>query len=164
MSEVQVTVVGYVGTDVDYREGNGTGARARFRVGSTPRFFDQGRGTWRDLETVWVTVKAWRGLAQNVASSVRKGEPVVVVGKLRTESWTDAETGETRRREVIDATAVGHDLSRGTSAYLRRSQPTVERTAGTETPDDVIARLERESGSAAAVAAAGATAGGPPSG
>ena len=143
MSDVQVTVVGYVGTDIDYRDGNGAGARAMFRVGSTPRFFDRNQGTWRDQETVWMTVKVWRSLAQNVSSSVRKGEPVIVVGKLRTDSWTD-EHGETRRRDVLEATSVGHDLTRGTSAYLRTSPTRVERS------DDSVdaaahARLEKQS-------------------
>jgi single-strand DNA-binding protein len=50
---------------------------------------------------------------------VRRGEPVIVVGKLRAESWQD-EAGEARRRDVVEAITVGHDLTRGTAAYLRR--------------------------------------------
>ena len=143
MGDVQVTVVGYVGTDIDYREGNGTGARAMFRVGSTPRFYDRNQGAWRDQETVWLTVQAWRTLAQNVMSSVRKGEPVIVVGKLRAHAWKDDE-GEIRRRHVLEATSVGHDLTRGTSAYLRTSTAKVERS---DEPVDaaVHARLEKQS-------------------
>lgn len=143
MSDVHMTLVGYVGTDVDYRDGNGTGARAMFRVGSTPRFFDRQHGAWRDQETVWVTVKAWRSLAQNVSSSVRKGEPVIVVGKVRTQVWQD-EHGETRRRDVLEATAVGHDLGRGTSAFLRSRQ--VRPEPADERADAVVhARLEHQS-------------------
>lgn len=143
MSDVLMTVVGYVGTDVDYREGNGTGARAMFRVGSTPRFFDRNQGAWRDQETVWVTVKAWRTLAQNVSSSVRKGEPVIVVGKMRAQVWKD-EHGEPRRREVLEATSVGHDLTRGTSAYLR-TRPVRLEPADEATDAVVHDRLESES-------------------
>ena len=143
MNDVQVTLVGYVGTDIDYRDGNGTGARATFRVGSTSRFFDRNQGTWRDQETVWTTVKVWRSLAQNVSSSVRKGEPVIVTGKLRAESWRD-EHGEQRRREVLEATSVGHDLSRGTSAYLRTSPARVERSDNS-VDAGVHARPERHS-------------------
>ncbi len=128
MSEAQLTLTGYVGTDVDYRAGrDGAPPRARFRVACTPRFFDRQQGAWRDQETVWKTVKVWRALADNVASSVRKGEPVVIIGRLRAEVWKD-EDGELRSQDVVEATSVGHDLNRGTSAFLRRAVTPVEQT------------------------------------
>ncbi len=144
MSDVTVTLFGYVGSDVEFHgEGNGTD-RAIFRVGSTPRFFDRSQGSWRDLETVWVTVKTWRALAHNVASSIHKGDPVVVVGKLRAQVWVDKE-GQQQRRDVLEATTVCHDLARGTSAF-RRSERPADRT--TETPDDeaLIRKVEAASG------------------
>jgi len=119
MYDAMLTIGGYVGTDVEFREGSGGGgALAVFRLGSTPRWFDRASGSWRDQETVWLTVKAWRGLAHNVKASVRKGEPVVVHGRLRASRWKD-ESGEDRTRTVLDAITVGHDLNRGTTAYLR---------------------------------------------
>ena len=72
---------------------------------------------------MWLTVKAWRGLAHNVKASVGKGEPVVVHGRLRASRWKDEETGEDRSRTVIEAVAVGHDLNRGTTAYRRTERP-----------------------------------------
>ena len=140
MSDVTVTVFGYVGSDVEFHgSGNGTD-RAIFRVGSTPRFFDRSQGTWRDLETVWVTVKAWRGLAHNVASSVHKGEPVVVIGKLRTQVWNDKD-GQPQRRDVLEASTVCHDLAKGTSAF-RRSERTTERVEETSNDEELIRRAE----------------------
>ena len=123
MYDAMLTIGGYVGTDVEFREGNGSGALAVFRVGSTPRWFDRSSGSWRDQETVWMTVKAWRGLAHNVKASVSKGEPVIVTGRLRASKWKD-EAGEERTRIVVDAVAVGHDLNRGTTAYRRAERPT----------------------------------------
>ncbi len=122
MTDVYTTVVGFVGTDVDYHQGNGTAARATFRLASTPRYFDSTQGAWREQETVWFSVKVWRGLASNVASSIRKGEPVIVYGRVRNHSWRD-EHDEERSRQELEAVAVGHDLTRGTSAYLRRQTP-----------------------------------------
>jgi single-strand DNA-binding protein len=116
--DAMLTIGGYVGTDVQFSEGNGGGARAMFRVGSTPRWFDRSSGSWRDQETVWLTVKAWRELAHNVKASVRKGEPVIVTGRLRASKWKDG-AGEERTEVVVDAVAVGHDLNRGTTAYRR---------------------------------------------
>jgi single-strand DNA-binding protein len=127
MSDVHVTLSGYVASEVEFKEGfNRAGERmahndrAFFRLGATPRYFDRSAGRWRDGETVWLTVKAWRALAHNVASSLSLGQPVVVVGKLKTSVWK-GEDGQVHSREVLEATVVGHDLNRGTSAFSRTS-------------------------------------------
>ncbi|HLR85167.1 MAG TPA: single-stranded DNA-binding protein [Nocardioidaceae bacterium] len=128
--DAQVTISGYVGTNVEFRPGGTNGAdRAMFRLATTPRFLDRRQGVWREQETVWMTVKAWRTLAQNAASSIRRGEPVVVIGRLRTERW-DGDDGHERRRDVLEATMVAHDLSRGTSAFQRNDR-TPERADST---------------------------------
>jgi len=119
MYDAMVTVQGYVGTDVDFWDSNGSGALARFRIGSTPGWFDRSAGSWRDHETVWLTVKAWRWLAHNVKTSVRKGEPVFVHGRLRTTRWRDEQSGEDRTSLLVEAVSIGHDLNRGTSAFRR---------------------------------------------
>ena len=120
--DAQVTIAGYVGTDVELKESSNGNDRATFRLATTPRFLDRHEGAWRDHETLWMNVKAWRTLARNVASSVRCGEPVVVVGRLRAERWT-GEDGQERRRDVVDAILVAHDLSRGTTSFRRNERP-----------------------------------------
>ena len=70
-------------------------------------------------------VSCSRGLAENVRSSIGKGDPVVVAGKLRTDRWTDAQGGA-HERLVIEAVSVGHDLSRGTSVFRRATRSTPE--------------------------------------
>ena len=53
------------------------GAVVNFRLASTPRWQDA-TGTWKE-GTNWYTVKAYRRLAQNIATSIEKGQPLVVV-------------------------------------------------------------------------------------
>ncbi len=146
MSDVTVTVFGYVGTDVEFQGGNGKPERAMFRIGSTPRYFDKMAREWRDSDTVWLNVKAWRDLARNVASSVHKGEPVVVVGKLRTSVWT-SDDGVEHRREVIEATTVAHDLARGTSAF-HRTERAPEREDMSVDDEEMFRKLEQSAMSA----------------
>ena len=43
-----------------------------FRLASTPRWQDA-TGTWKEGTTNWYTVKAYRRLAQNIATSIEKG-------------------------------------------------------------------------------------------
>lgn len=116
--EATVNITGYVAGDVAYRSaGEGGSSSCAFRIGCTPRI--RRRGDWTDGETIWISVTCWRSVADNVASSVGKGDPVIVVGRLRTNIWTDRETGEMRERLALEAITVGHDLARGTSVFKK---------------------------------------------
>ncbi len=118
MNDTLVTLVGYVATQVDYKE-TPNGPSARFRFAVTPRYFDRRKEAWTDGTTSFYTVWARRALAVNLAGSVSVGEPLVVHGRLRVRE--DPPDGEGHRwvSAEIDATAIGHDLNRGTAAFRR---------------------------------------------
>lgn len=122
--DATITVTGNVGSDIDVRtDDTNEWAYAAFRLACTPRFVRN--GTWRDGETTWLNVNCRnRLLSLNVQASISKGDPLIVTGRLTTWSWTNTETGEVRERLVLDALAIGHDLSRGTTSFKR-----VDRTA-----------------------------------
>ena len=124
--EAQVHITGYAGTEVESR-GNGT--VAAFRLACTPRI--KTKNGWSDGNTTWLEVACFRTLAQHVAQSVRKGDPVLVVGKLRTNVWE--KDGQTHERLVLEADMVGHDLNRGTSIFQR--PPRLATTDSRETQD-----------------------------
>jgi single-strand DNA-binding protein len=124
--EAQVHITGYAGTEVESR-GNGT--VAAFRLACTPRI--KTKNGWSDGNTTWLEVACFRTLAQHVAQSVRKGDPVLVVGKLRTNVWE--KDGQTHERLVLEADMVGHDLNRGTSIFQR--PPRVASTDSRDTQD-----------------------------
>jgi single-strand DNA-binding protein len=116
MNDTEITVRGWVGSDVTLTEvGNGV-VVASFRVGSTPRRYRN--GVWEDLPTAWHTVKAWRALGQHVADSVHRRDPVIVHGRLVADVW-EKEDGSTSVKYVVVASAVGHDLGHGTSSFTR---------------------------------------------
>ena len=115
-STMMVTVVGWAATTPREVIGDGVPFTS-FRVASTPRHFDASQGSWVDGRTQWVTVKAFRDMAFNVAASVHKGDPVLVHGRLQTEEW-QSETGQ-RTTVVVEAVALGHDLARGTGRFAR---------------------------------------------
>lgn len=143
---LEVTVAGWIGSEVrSYHESDGGVPFASFRLASTRRVRDRETGAWRDGRTEWFTVKAWRVTALNVAQSLRKGDPVVVHGRLSTEEWVAAEG--VRTSLVLVADAVGHDLSFG-STQFRRTVARAERpdladvTQLAELPDDGSAVLD----------------------
>lgn len=123
-----INLSGNVGTDVEYIEGDGW-SYARFRLACTPRFLR--KGEWTDGETTWITVRCTNRTAANVHASVRKGDPVVVVGKLRTHTWL-SEKGERMDRLVVEATNLGHDLTRGATTFTRNERSEPERQLNEE--------------------------------
>ena len=117
MNETFVTLQGWLGRRRDTARGRRGTRWPTFRVASHARATAR-NGTWVDGETPWYTVNAWRALADNVASSLRRGDPVVVHGRLRVDVWTEDQPASVTY--VVEATFVGHDLNRGTSAFARR--------------------------------------------
>ncbi|MFD3548473.1 single-stranded DNA-binding protein [Streptomyces sp. NPDC058655] len=118
MNDTLVTLVGHVATQIDYKE-TPNGPAARFRFAVTPRYYDRRKESWADGATSFYTVRARRTLALNLAGSVSVGEPLVVHGRLRVRE--DPPDGEGNRwfSADIEATAIGHDLNRGTAAFRR---------------------------------------------
>lgn len=126
IGETTVAVQGWIGSDIRFKEVSDGVTVCSFRLATTPRQFDRASGGWTDRPTNWFTVECWRNLATNVRESMERGQPIVVTGRFRTTEWQD-EAGNPRSRLVIEAAAVGHDLSRGTATFVR----TPARLAGT---------------------------------
>ncbi len=120
MSETVLHVVGHVGTDVDHRKVGESTDLSTFRLATTPRRWDRNQRAYVDGTTTWFTVQCWRQLAVHVRDSIRRGDPVVVIGRLKTEEWTKDEVRNSRI--VLEATSVGHDLARGVSSFRKVSR------------------------------------------
>jgi single-strand DNA-binding protein len=110
MHVITTSMIGTAVSDVRLSVTQSGLSMARFRMVSQPRRFDASVGGFVDQDPSFVTVFAWRGMAEHVAASVHKGDPVVVIGRLRVREWTDE--GRTRVTVEVDAQSVGHDLSR----------------------------------------------------
>lgn len=116
-SDAIVTLEGWVGGDPQgYTAGDA--ALTKFRIGHTPRRFRRSTGEWVDGETQWFTVSAWRQLAVHCLRSVRKGDPVIVHGRLTQRTWQN-KAGEDVVSLEIDAISVGHDLSMGIGMFTK---------------------------------------------
>lgn len=89
-----------------------------FRIGVTPRHRDKDSGQWVDGTSMFLSVSAWRGLAENVHASLHKGDRVVVHGRMRQRSFT-TQAGEERVVSEIDADFVGPDLNRHTAVLAK---------------------------------------------
>jgi len=118
--DTSVTVVGNLTDDPELRFTQGGTAVANFRLAVTPRVRD-GEG-WKDGETSFFRINAWRQLAENVTESLAKGHRVLVIGRLKTRSW-DTPEGDKRSVVEIDADEVAPSLKWATAKPQRTGKP-----------------------------------------
>jgi single-strand DNA-binding protein len=123
------TIVGNLVDDPELRVTNTGTAVANLRVAVTQRI--QHNGQWRDGETSFFRVNAWRDQAEHLADSVGKGDRVMVTGRLRQRSWETPE-GEKRSVTEIEADEVGASLKFATAKVERASSRSGDRTQGRE--------------------------------
>ncbi|MCP2047118.1 UNVERIFIED_ORG: single-strand DNA-binding protein [Paenarthrobacter nicotinovorans] len=112
-----ITVRGFVASDVKSSTTTRGTATASFRLGTTERRYDRANNTWVDGNTNGYTVQSFRYLAGHVGCSIKKGQRVLVVGKLRLRQWEHE--GRIYHVAEIDAESVGHDLMWGSANFTR---------------------------------------------
>ena len=134
-----ITVRGFVASEIRSSTTPGGVATAAFRLGSTERRFDRASSAWVDGNTNWFTVQGYRQLAGNVGCSIKKGQRVIVIGRLKMRSWE--KDGRVYHVAEIDAESVGHDLMWGSANFTRMVGAGNQAAAGqpdtaTAGPDD----------------------------
>lgn len=112
-----ITVTGNIATAPSQVTTPNGATITRFRIASTQRRRDAATGEWIDGHVNWFTVCAYRHLGANAYASFRKGERVIVTGRLRIRKWENEDRHGTEAE--IDADALGHDLMFGTTAFSR---------------------------------------------
>ena len=127
MNDVQMTIAGNVVDNPKLRRTKGGHFVASFRVASTPRRFDREANAWVDGATLFVTVTCWRAMGENVAQSLRKGQPVIVQGRYCQREYERDDKLHTAYE--LEAIAIGHDLSRGTSQFEKVFRPVAPEVA-----------------------------------
>ena len=121
MFDTHITVVGNLVDEPQLRTTHSGTSYVTFRVGSTARRYDGENGRWVDGPRLFVSVKAWRAMADNIAASLHKGQPVVVTGRFYCREYIKDETSRTIYE--VDADSIGHDLSRGVTEFTKLSRP-----------------------------------------
>lgn len=128
MSET-ITVTGNVVSDPEQRPLRGDETVTSFRVAASHRRFDAQTNTWVDAYTNFYSVSVFRALGVNAYAALKKGQRVIVTGRLRLKEWDNG----TRKGVAaeIDADSVGHDLMFGITTFHPAGR-TVERPVAVE--------------------------------
>ena len=113
----QVTIVGNLTADPELRFTPAGAAVANFTVAVSDRVKTAG-GEWVDGPALFMRCAVWREAAENLAESVKRGDRVVVVGKLKQRSFDTIE-GEKRSVIELEVDEVGPSLRYATATVVK---------------------------------------------
>jgi single-strand DNA-binding protein len=137
-NDAHFSVIGNVATDPDYAlVGDGI-PRLRVRVCWNTRRKDQETGDWADVNASYISVTCWRNLAKNLQVCLKKGDPVVLRGRLQVRDFI-GKNGEQRTSVDVEADFLAHDLRRGVAGFQKTMGTSAKTTAADDGADAVPA-------------------------
>jgi len=95
----EVRLIGNVGKDPEVRYVSDGVQVVRFSLATTDRY--KNRAGKQIEETEWHNIVAWRRLAEIVEKYVEKGRQICVLGKLKTNKYTDKEGIVRYKTEIV---------------------------------------------------------------
>lgn len=135
MNGIQVQLTGNVTRDVELRYSQRGSAWCVLGVAVN---YAQGRDEKRTEKTVFIDVKVFNRVAENVAESVSKGSRITVVGRLESDQW-EANDGSKRTSWSVIADTVAPDLRFATATITRNERSPGGSNNGYSAPTDTQA-------------------------
>jgi single-strand DNA-binding protein len=90
---ITVTIIGRAGRDPEVKYFESGTVVAKLSIAS--------RGFKRD-DTTWMDLEIWGKQAQVAADYVRKGHLIGVTGSIKSEKWTDKNSGQERSKLIVN--------------------------------------------------------------
>ena len=119
--ENTITIVGNLADDPELRYTPNGAAVANMRVAVNRRRFNRETNAWDEELDGFFNVNIWRDHAENVAESLKRGQRVIVIGRLRSRSYEDKD-GQTKWITEIEADEVCPSLRWATAAVKKVSR------------------------------------------
>lgn len=120
---MNVTVVGNLCNEPELRHTSNGVPVADLRIAEN-RNYQDAAGDWQQ-ETAYYSAVVWRRLAEHAAVSLRRGDRVVAVGRMRQDEWT-TDRGAHRRRYVVECDELAASV-RFTAIEVHRTDPEDQR-------------------------------------
>ena len=96
----QLTLLGNIGKDPEIRSTPGGILIASFSL-ATSDYAGKDSGGKAKFDTEWHNVKAFGKDAEYVRDNITKGDNVMVIGRVKTDSWEDKNTSEKKFRTGV---------------------------------------------------------------
>lgn len=107
--ETILTIIGTLTDDPSLKFIPSGAAVANFTVASNARTWDKQSNSWKDQDALFMRCNIWRDPAEHVAESLRKGDRVIVQGRLRQRSY-ETKQGEKRTVVELEVDEIGPSL------------------------------------------------------
>lgn len=146
MSQLPITLSGNLTDDPVCKTFDTGSTLTRMRVATSRRVRtesedENGNAQWADTDLLYIDVECWGQLAVNTRASLTKGMPVVVVGRLVSDKWTDSD-GNTRYKHIIKANQIALELTRfqvsSRSTSVHKHTPKGMNEVAETTRDDIV--------------------------
>lgn len=105
-----LTIAGNLVSEPDLKYSADGKPYARITVAVNAREFDRATKEWKDGEAVFWNVTTFGDLAEHVGHSLTKGMRVIVHGVVKSDSWTDKDSGTKRTDKKMIAEDIGASL------------------------------------------------------
>ncbi len=96
-----VILVGRLTRDPELKRTTTSKSVCRFDIAMSSRIKDQVTGEWRDSDPTFVPIIVWGDQADRCNDRLKKGMPVYVEGRLRSNSWQSSDGTKRSRLEVV---------------------------------------------------------------
>lgn len=97
----KVSLIGRLGAQPEVKTFETGSTLASFNLATNENYKDKD-GQWHE-RTQWHTVNAWGKIAERVDKALKKGQEIIVEGKLVHKTY-ESKTGEKRYSTIIEAT------------------------------------------------------------
>jgi single-strand DNA-binding protein len=103
----KVILIGNLGSDPEIRHLSSGSVVANFNIATSESYTN--KNGERVTQTEWHRIELWDGLARIAEQYLKKGQPVYIEGKLRTENWQDSDGNNrtTTRIRGLNMTLLG---------------------------------------------------------
>ena len=111
MSLPRINATGNLVADPELKFTPSGAAVTNFRIACGSRRKNRDTGEWEDGDTTFLTINAWKGLAENIAHQFTKGQKITVDGRLKQRTYQTRE-GENRTVFEVEADEVSAPVSK----------------------------------------------------
>lgn len=117
----QITIVGTLTGDPELKMLPSGVALTKVRIAANDRKFNKATGQYENGDSTYLTGTIWRDYAEHVAESLRKGDKVIAIGRLKQREYE--KDGATRTIFELELDEIGPTLRFSTAKTAKAGTP-----------------------------------------
>lgn len=139
MALPSLTGTGRLTADPELRFSQQGTAVATVPLAFNSRKFNKSTGEWEDADVCFLRGTVFGDAAEHAVETYRRGDEVVVSGRVKTDRWADRQTGEQRSATSMVIDGIGASTRFATAAITR-----AEKRGGSQPAEDPVGASSEE--------------------